>query len=91
MRNNPNVKLSGDRNECPTCGELFNSSAAFDKHRTGPFGEVGKPAARRCRDVAEMRQTGMEKNSAGFWVTHRLAPDARSSQREKATSDFPGK
>jgi hypothetical protein len=66
---NPDAKLTGDRNECPGCNELFNSSAAFDKHRVGPFGEKGKPAARRCLTVAEMQKAGMAKNSAAFWVT----------------------
>ena len=82
MRNNSGVKLSGDRNECPGCGELFNSTAAFDKHRTGSFGGPhNQPSKRRCRSVVEMRQMGMDKNAGGFWVTHRLAPDARASQR----------
>src|SRR5260370_3832476 len=64
MRHNPSVRLSGDRNECPGCGQLFNSSAAFDKHRTGTF----TPAARRCVTNPEMIAKGMARNASGFWV-----------------------
>lgn len=57
------MPLSGDRNQCPTCALYFNSTAAFDKHRTGPFSD------RRCLTVDEMAAKGMAKNSAGYWVT----------------------
>jgi len=87
MKLHPEVALRGERNECPTCGELFKSNEAFDKHRTGGFGGVGV-RARRCRTVAEMTAIGMGKNAAGFWVTRHLAPDARASQRANAGSDF---
>lgn len=71
MRAHP-MRLSGDRNQCPTCGEHFNSSSAFDKHRTGRFG-----TDRRCRTVAEMLAAGMAKNTAGFWIERpRLTPTA---------------
>ena len=58
------VGLVGDRNECPSCDELFNSTFAFDKHRTGEFG-----LNRRCLTAEEMLAKGMAKNCAGFWVT----------------------
>jgi hypothetical protein len=90
MRANPNVKLSGDRNECPGCGELFNSSAAFDAHRTGKFGKLPEHGGRRCRTVEEMTQRGMEKNAAGFWVTELQPQDATARVRHNATSDFSG-
>lgn len=66
--------VRGDRNQCPSCKELFNSSAAFEKHRTGAFG-----IDRRCLTVDEMRAKGMEVNAAGYWVTAlnpQFAPDA---------------
>ena len=31
------MKLTGDRNQCQACKEYFNSTHAFDKHRTGDF------------------------------------------------------
>lgn len=57
------MRLTGDRNRCPTCAEYFNSSSSFDLHRTGRFG-----VDRRCRTVTQMAAAGMTKNAAGFWV-----------------------
>ena len=56
-------KLSGRRYQCPTCGEYFNSSAAFDKHRTGDW------EARACLTPSQMENASMALNTAGFWVT----------------------
>jgi len=64
------MKLSGDRNQCQTCKAYFNSVAAFDKHRTGPF------SARRCLDEASMLAKGMAKNGSGFWVGSPMARGA---------------
>jgi hypothetical protein len=61
----PGVTLRGDRNCCTGCGELFNSSYAFGKHRTGDH--TGNQ--RRCMTVPEMEKLGMIKNDAGFWIT----------------------
>lgn len=58
--------LSGDRNQCPTCEEYFNSTAAFEKHRVGDYAPKG---VRRCLSVEEMQAKKMAKNAAGFWVT----------------------
>lgn len=55
------VRLSGDRNQCPTCGELFNRTSVFDKHR------VGKYSDRRCLTVEEMEAAGMFIGADGFW------------------------
>jgi len=62
------MKLAGDRCQCAGhpyrgCGEYFNSTRAFDKHRTGEY------SSRRCLSQAEMRAIGMAQNAAGFWVT----------------------
>lgn len=57
------MKLTGDRNQCQGCKEFFNSTAAFDKHRTGQHG-----VDRHCLTAGEMTDKGMAKNSAGFWV-----------------------
>ena len=64
-RANPNVTLRGDHNECPGCGQLFNSTRAFEKHRTGSH-EGGQ---RRCLTVEQMEAIGMAKNADGWWVT----------------------
>jgi len=57
------MKLSGDRNQCRMCGEAFNSTTAFDKHRVGEFG-----IDRRCRTAVEMCEIGMVLRENGFWV-----------------------
>jgi hypothetical protein len=57
------VALRGDRNQCAGCGQLFNSTHAFDKHRTGPHANNG----RRCLTVDEMQAAGMVLGADGFW------------------------
>lgn len=67
------AQLAGDRNQCPTCAEYFNSSSSFDFHRTGRFG-----VDRRCRTVSEMFAVGMAQNSGGYWIERpRLTPTAQ--------------
>jgi len=56
------VTLRGDRNQCAGCGQLFNSTHAFDKHRHGEHGN-----GRRCLTVEEMTEKGMVIGSDGFW------------------------
>lgn len=56
------ITLRGDRNQCPGCGVFFNSTHAFDKHRTGAHG-----ADRRCRTSEEMTDAGMVLGADGFW------------------------
>lgn len=58
------MKLTGDRNQCQGCKEFFNSTFAFDKHRTGDFA-----VNRRCRSKAEMVLRGMVLAESGFWVS----------------------
>jgi hypothetical protein len=58
--------LRGDHCQCPTCGESFNSTSAFDKHRVGPY--THDLTTRRCLSPAEMRVAGMATNAAGWWI-----------------------
>lgn len=81
-RANPRPQLRGDQNQCPTCLELFNSVAAFDKHRTGRFGAPARP--RRCLTAAQMLAAGMARNERGFWVTERMG-DAAKRRRYPGT------
>jgi hypothetical protein len=67
------MRLTGDRNQCPSCLLGFNSTPAFDKHRTGPF-----DGGRRCLTEAEMLAKGMAKASSGFWVTRPMSADTLS-------------
>lgn len=59
------VILTGERCQCATCGDTFRSTAAFDKHRAGPY----VPGMRRCLDEHERRAIGMTTNQNGDWVT----------------------
>lgn len=69
------MNLRGDRNQCPTCGLRFNSTAAFEKHRVGDFQRSSEKrpnpygTVRRCMTTGEMLARGMAVNAAGFWVT----------------------
>jgi len=58
--------LRGDRCRCSGCGEYFNSTYMFDKHRRGDY------PARRCLTPTEMTAKGYVI-SGGFWVS-KLAP-----------------
>ena len=58
--------LRGDHCQCGACLEYFNSTAAFDKHRTGTHGP-----SRRCRTAKEMAGSGMAKNQGGWWLSAR--------------------
>ena len=73
------MKLKGDHCSCSACGEYFNSTRAFDKHRTGPYGF----GTRRCRSIAEMLGLGMAKNARGLWVTA-LRADSTYTQKPNA-------
>jgi hypothetical protein len=69
------VKLTGDRNQCGSCAEHFNSTFAFEKHRTGDFGKD-----RRCLSPEEMLAKGMSKNAAGFWISSAMPADVSRSR-----------
>jgi putative DNA primase/helicase len=57
-------RLSGDRCKCSVCGTYFNSTAAFDEHRTGPHGK-----GRRCMTSNEMEARGMRLSADDWWLT----------------------
>ena len=65
MTTRSTLTLRGDHNQCPGCGELFNSTAAFEKHRVGEHTDN----QRRCLTPIEMRQRGMVQVEGGWWVT----------------------
>jgi hypothetical protein len=52
-----------DISGCTICGEVFNSTFAFEHHRVGPYTD------RRCLSEEEMTELGMCKNSHGRWIT----------------------
>ena len=58
-------KLTGNRCQCAACGECFNSTSTFDRHRVGDF---STPTSRRCRTPAELILRGWSRNVRGFWI-----------------------
>ena len=72
-------QLNGDHNECPTCGQYFNSTFAFDKHRIGAFGKD-----RRCMTVEQMVEAGMVKNAGDWWISQK-APEGHFQPDSVAT------
>jgi hypothetical protein len=70
-------RLTGNRCQCPTCGEYFNGVQPFDKHRTGHYAKPGERLGdRRCLTVAEMETHGFIRNAAGFWCDRASAEPA---------------
>jgi len=67
----PRRRLNGDRNQCPTCQEYFNSSNAFEQHRTGLFN-----GTRRCLTVVELLAKNFGKTKDDFWLCP-VAPEDR--------------
>jgi hypothetical protein len=74
------MHLTGNRNQCQSCKQYFNSNTAFDKHRTGEHG-----VNRRCRTTQEMTALGMLVNHAGFWITEKY--DGHMDSRSPKQSD----
>ncbi len=76
-RIHPEIELIKDRNECPSCGVMFETSDAFDAHRLGKFATASKPSTRRCLTAAEMHEAGFRANQHGFMlseVEHKYDP-----------------
>ena len=61
------MKLRGDHCQCAACGLYFNSTYAFDKHRTGPY--THDLTTRRCLSVEEMTAKGMVISATGWWLS----------------------
>lgn len=57
-------KLTGQRNQCPSCLEYFNTNRGFDAHRTGSHTN----RQRLCLTEAEIEAKGMKRNEKGFWI-----------------------
>jgi len=59
--------LRGNHNQCAACKKYFNSTGAFEKHRTGKYG-----IDRRCKTEEEMIEDGMALNKDGFWIGSKM-------------------
>ena len=74
------MRLTGDRNQCPSCSLGFNSTLAFDRHRTGPF-----DGGRRCLTESEMLAKGMALASSGFWVASQMRQEALAKRQNSGS------
>lgn len=72
-------RLTGDRNQCGACRQYFNSTNAFDKHRTGEFN-----GSRTCLSTDEMLARGFGKTSDGFWLGPIMPEDRERLARVRA-------
>ena len=75
-----NLKVTGSRCLCQSCGDFFNSTGAFEKHRVGKYTDH----SRRCLDATEMRAAGMSENAMGYWTASR---DPRYQETADITAD----
>jgi len=80
----PRRKLRGDRNQCAACLEYFNSSKAFDQHRTGLFN-----GTRRCLTVVEMQAKNFSKTKDDFWLCPVTPKDRERLNRIRTKSKKP--
>lgn len=53
------MKLTGEKAQCPACGEVFSRVSNFDKHRKGSHG-----IDRHCVDPATV---GLVLSEKGLW------------------------
>jgi len=77
------MTLTGNRCRCSGCGEYFNSTSMFDRHRAGDWKDRG--SNRRCLSPAELSERGYLKNSAGFWIREGMPA---SLGRERARDEI---
>jgi len=62
-------QLTGSRCQCAGCGQLFNSTSTFDRHRVGAYAKPGRLTGdRRCLFVPELIAKGWGRNKAGYWI-----------------------
>ena len=73
--------LKGNHNQCQGCKEYFNSTGAFDKHRTGKHG-----VDRRCMTTEEMIAKGFSLNAAGYWIASKM-PDHMKKRTMENVND----
>ncbi len=63
------LRLTGSRCQCMGCGDWFNSTSTFDRHRAGTFAPRGVwLGQRRCLTADALRAKGWARNAAGYWI-----------------------
>lgn len=80
-----NLPLTGNRTECTTCLECFNSESAFDRHLVSNYDY--RKSTRRCLTVPQMIAKGFTTNPKGYWI--RSQRRAGTLRRKPATEAAP--
>lgn len=75
-------ELHGDLNQCAGCGEYFNSTFAFDKHRVGEH----QNNKRTCLTRMGMEAIGMFEGEDGFWRGKRMDEHALMAKHATANA-----
>ena len=70
--------LRGDRCQCGACGQRFNSTSMFDRHR------LGRPGRRSCLNACQLEAKGYSRNQAGFWIRAKRPADTGTRRVEPA-------
>lgn len=60
-------ELKFGRCQCTACGEFFNSTTVFDRHRVGAFEGSETPSQRHCLSTTEMDSRGWTIDPRGCW------------------------
>lgn len=81
------LRLTGRRCQCAACGDYFNSTSTFDRHRVGYFDSAEHEGSRRCLHALEMLSRGWSRNEAGFWIERRR--EAATTRVEAAREGWP--
>jgi hypothetical protein len=83
-------KLTGDHCQCAACGEYFNSTVAFDKHRVHKIASMEPEIwVRGCLDTPHMKARGMAVSSTGWWITSVKADSSLSRMRQNGDLEKP--
>lgn len=72
-------KLTGNRCQCAGCGDYFNSTSTFDRHRAGAY---DTRTSRRCLSPAELILRGWSRNGGGFWIERAMRREASTARHQ---------
>lgn len=78
----PMLPHGTDKCQCAVCGMYFNSTYAFDRHRSGEW------AARQCLSAVELREKGWGINGTGHWITSRRQDVPTEGDETEVEEDF---
>jgi len=78
-------QLKGQRCRCGACGELFNSTWAFDRHRQGEYSLDAN--TRKCLAPMEMERAGWNLAAGKFWMTPKRSDSTLTHRRNSGDEE----